>query len=101
MRHKKVNFSDLVDSISSFSRYKIDLFDQEDLERKRFLKLLKNIINGELTEKQKSCIMLYYGKNVKMKGISKELNISISSVSKHIKKAKLHIKKNIDYFYAK
>jgi RNA polymerase sigma factor (sigma-70 family) len=71
-----------------------------DTEHKKMIKSLKNIINGELTIKQKQCISLYYGDMKKMGEIAKELGIGISSVSRHIKKAKQKVQKTMTYYYS-
>ena len=60
---------------------------------------LKKIVNGELTEKQKICILLYYGKMMKMKDISEKLGIDISCVSRHIKRGKIKIEKTMKYYF--
>lgn len=99
MKNKKLSLDNLIETVCSYSKYQNNLFDEPDVKHKKMLNLLKKIIHGELTHKQKTCILLYYEKKLKMKEISEKLNISVSSVSKHIKKGLVHIKKNMNYYF--
>lgn len=100
MRNKILHLDDFTESLASISKYKKEVYQGKDNNYAKMMEALKNIIGGELTEKQKICTMLYYGKKMKMKEISKELGIGISSVSRHIKKAKIRIKKTMDYYFS-
>ena len=46
------------ESIFSLSKYNIYRFDSEDMNYRKMLRSLKNVLNGELTEKQRKCILL-------------------------------------------
>lgn len=96
---RKMQLDDFNESIISFSSYNKELFDGQDVKHSKMIEALKNIMIGELTEKQRMCIMLYYSKSMKMKDIAKHLGIGISSVSRHIKKGKLRIKKTLEYYF--
>lgn len=61
-------------------------------------KALEIIVKNNLTFRQKQCIFLYYYKNKKMIEIANELNLSVSTVSRHINKAKKIILEKSDYF---
>lgn len=61
-------------------------------------KALEIIVKNNLTFRQKQCIFLYYYKNKKMIEIANELNLSVSTVSRHISKAKKIILEKSDYF---
>ena len=96
---RKIQLNDFNESLFSFSSYNKNLFDGQDKNHRKMIESLKNIIAGELTEKQRLCILLYYGKSMKMKEIALELGIGISSVSRHIKKGKLRVKKTLEYYF--
>lgn len=87
------------ESLVSVSNYNKNIFDGEDINYKKMIESLKNIVNGELTEKQRKCVWLYYGDRMKMIDIAGELGIGVSSVSRHIKKAKLRVEKTMRYYF--
>ena len=96
---RKIHLDDFNEALISFSNYNKNLFDLKDGNHSKMVSSLKNIIAGELTKKQRLCILLYYGKFMKMKDIAKEVGIGISSVSRHITKGKLRIKKTLEYYF--
>ena len=96
---RKMQLNDFNESIISFANYNKDIFECADTKHSKMVEALKNIIAGELTEKQRLCIMLYYGKSMKMKDIGNQLGIGVSSVSRHIKKGKLRVKKTLEYYF--
>lgn len=101
MRNKVLTLDNFTESIASMDEFKKILSEQTtDTEYKRMIKSLKNIVAGELTTKQKICVSLYYGDMKKMGEIAKELGIGISSVSRHIKKAKQKVQKTMTYYYS-
>ncbi|MDO4504252.1 MAG: sigma factor-like helix-turn-helix DNA-binding protein [Clostridia bacterium] len=99
MENRVMMLDDFTESIFSLSNYNISRFDGEDMNYRKMLRSLKNVLYGELTERQRKCILLYYGEKMKMKDISIELEISVSSVSRHIKKAKYKVEKTMKYYF--
>ncbi len=61
-------------------------------------KALSIIFNNYLSDRQRECLTMYYYKNMKLERISKELGISISTVSRHISKAKKIIQEKSEYY---
>lgn len=99
MQKKIVAFDKFTESLFSLENYNKNLFEGEDLKHRKMIGSLKNIVEGELTEKQKTCISMYYGENMKMRDISERLGISVSCVSRHIKKAKKRLTKTMKYYF--
>ena len=99
MRKKSVYLDKFTESLISISNYRDGLTDSTDKNYEKMVNSIKNIIKGELTEKQRSCILLYYGEKIKMKDIANQLGMGISSVSRHIKKAKERLKKTMGYYF--
>ncbi len=99
MGSKPLLLDKFTESLISISHYNKELFSDEDVNYRKMIGSLKNIVNGELTEKQRKCVWLYYGEMMKMKDIANELGIGISSVSRHIKKAKLRVEKTMRYYF--
>ena len=67
-------------------------------ERAQMLKILKRVIDNELTDQQRRCVILYYFRHMKMRDIASELGVSPSTVSRHIKAALRKMKKIGDYY---
>lgn len=59
--------------------------------------IIIQIINNELSKKQKECIYQYIFQGKKMKEIAKEQGVCISSISRAILRAKLNILKYLKY----
>lgn len=87
------------ESFFSVQNYNKKRFDGEDLKHKKMISSLKNIMEGELTEKQKICFWMYYADSMKMRDIALKLGISIPCVSRHIKKAKNKVTKTMKYYF--
>lgn len=88
----EINLLDIIESVD------IDIV--EDLELKRNVKLLYNLLNEVLTEREKQIIMLRYGlgngKEVTQREIAASLNISRSYVSRIEKKALRKLKESFE-----
>lgn len=100
MRKKYISLNDFTESLISISDYNNNI-NEVDGNYRRMINSVKNIIQGELTEKQRICIYLYYDQKMKMKDIAQELGVGISSISRHIKKAKERLKKTMTYYFFK
>ena len=55
-------------------------------------------MEGELTGRQKECLILKYYKNLNVTQIALKLGVGKSTVSRHIKKAKLRLYKVLNYY---
>ncbi len=99
MANKKLILDDFTEALAGVKAYQDNNLESNYKERKRMKSLLKKVIDGELTPKQKVCFLLYYGEMKKMTDIADILGIDISCVSRHIKKGKDRIKKTIGYYY--
>ena len=82
MKNKSLDLDDFTESLASITKYKKDFYDGKDTNYAKMMAALKKIMEGELTERQKFCILMYYGQGAKMKDIAKDLGIGISSVSR-------------------
>ena len=67
-------------------------------ERERMKRILLRAMKHELTERQRVCLSKYYLEGLKMKDIACELNLSMSTVSRHIKSAELKLRKVASYY---
>ncbi|MVB13106.1 Sigma-70, region 4 [Caprobacter fermentans] len=91
------------------SNLSLDLFgDRLDLSQKgsddggrhkRMLRTMMLAAQGELTARQMECVRLCYEEGKGVSEIAEELELSPSTVSRHLKKARLRLKKILQYCY--
>lgn len=67
-------------------------------EVKRMKKMLMEILLGELTSRQRECIVMYYYENRKIDDIAKSLSVCKSTVSRHIKAGEKKLKNVAKYY---
>ena len=99
MQKKILPLDNFTESFFSVEKYKKDSFDGDDTKYRKMVISLKNVMEGELTERQKTCIMMYYGDKMKMKDIAGVLDVNISCVSRCIKRAKNKLTKTMKYYF--
>lgn len=99
MRKKALLLNKFTDSLISVTDYNQNLFSADDTKYKKMIISLKNVIKGELTDKQRVCLVMYYVNGMRMKDIAAELEIGISSVSRHIKKGRNRVQKTMRYYF--
>lgn len=76
------------------------LADDDDCgdNRRKLRKVLLNVINNELTPRQKEIIMLYYFRRTDIVTIGKQLGITPQSVSITMKRARLRMYRILKYY---
>ena len=67
-------------------------------ERERMKRVLNRAIRHELTERQRTCITMYYLEGIKMKDIAVMLGLSKSTVSRHISTATRKLRRIASYY---
>lgn len=72
--------------------------NEEDSVRK-LKKLLLNVINNELTPRQKEIIMLYYFKNIDTVTIAHQLGITPQAVSAVMSCARIRMYRIMQYYF--
>lgn len=102
MRHTKIQFSDIVDTIYSYNQFKEHEHQDNNnsKEMKRLYNIVSRIIDGELTEKQKKYFMLY-AQGLTIAEIARMHNVMHCTMSRHISKARKRILKIVGYLYDK
>lgn len=65
--------------------------------RERISRALKTAIAQELTDRQRSCVTLYYFEKKSQPEISRELGIGVPSVSKNLKRARKNLERVLRY----
>lgn len=70
-------------------------------EHRRMLKVIERAAHGELTPRQLQCVRLMYGCGKNVKEIAAELGVSSPTVSRHLKKARVRLKKIMEYYFAR
>ena len=67
-------------------------------ERARMKKIMLRAIKHELTDRQRECVMMYYLEGKKMKDITALLDLSKSTVTRHIQSAMRKLRKVASYY---
>lgn len=96
MRHRVVSLSDKGHNFLTYSDLNIQGTNSEDISKMK--KILQKAIVNELTERQRYCICEFYLSNRSVKSIAAELNVNSSTVSRHIKKARLRLQRVAKYY---
>lgn len=68
-------------------------------EHKRMLRTMMLAAQGELTARQMQCVRLCYVEGKNVSEIAAELGLSPSTVSRHLKKARLRLQTILQYCY--
>ena len=84
------------EELISYCLYQKGSDNRPELERMRAI--LRRAFRHELTERQRACMTLYYLEGMKMKDIAEAMELSKSTVSRHIKWATAKLKKIADYY---
>ncbi len=96
MRRERVYMSDENSDYIAFQLYNRGSTNRP--ERERMKKILTRAIRHGLTDRQRYCITRYYLEGTQMKDIAKELGLSKSTVSRHIKAATLKLRKVASFY---
>lgn len=89
----------LSDDNSDLIAYSLSRFGSDNRpERERMRKILIRAIRHELTDRQRDCMTMYYLEGMKMKDIAVALNLSKSTVTRHIQSATRKLRKVASYY---
>lgn len=61
---------------------------ETDWEYRWMLRVLTRVMEGELTDRQRECVQLYYFDGMKMREIADYLGVKTPAVSRHLKRAR-------------
>lgn len=68
-------------------------------EREKMLRILRKVMEGELTERQKDCVRLRYFEAKSVTEVAEALGITPPTASKHLKKARTRLGKVMGYSF--
>lgn len=74
---------------------------EADTEYRRMLQTLHNAIEGELTERQRTCITLRYFDCKSVNEVAEILGLTAGTVSKHIKKGRERLQRVMRYSFTR
>ena len=94
----KLSLNEFTESVAGMIEYNKGLHLTNEQEYKQLLRILTKVIAGELTERQQQCIVMRYYRNLTVTEIAVRLGIGKSTVSRHIKKARMRLYKLLDYY---
>ncbi len=96
MRHSLIALNDNDKDIASFSNFLTRDTNRNDIEKMK--QILSQAMTCELTNRQRECVQMYYIENIKMKDIASILSLAPSTVTRHIKAAKLKLRTIAKYY---
>lgn len=71
--------------------------EEEDLTARMLRRMLLRTYEGELTLRQKQCLALFYGEGMNQKQIAAALDISPSTVCRHLEKGLERLRRVVGY----
>ncbi|MDQ5984187.1 MAG: hypothetical protein RUMPE_01226 [Eubacteriales bacterium SKADARSKE-1] len=98
MSNLKLSLNEFTESLAGMIEYNQKVQMTNEKEYKRLLNILSKVVAGELTDRQKECIIMKYYKNLSVTQIACELKIGKSTVSRHISKARNRLHKILYYY---
>lgn len=96
MRHERVFLSDTNSDYIAYLLYNHGSTNRP--ERERMKKILMRAIRHELTDRQRSCLLMHYLEGMMLKDIAAAMNLSTSTVSRHIAAALRKLRKVASYY---
>lgn len=75
--------------------------EETDTEYRRMLQTLRNAIEGELTDRQRTCITLRYFDRKSVNEVAEILGLTAGTVSKHIKKGRERLQRVMRYSFTR
>ena len=98
MSRNKLTLNEFTESLGGMIEFNQKLSATNQNEYKKILHILTKAMEGELTARQKECLILKYYKNHNVTQIALKLGVGKSTVSRHIKKAKMRLYKVLNYY---
>lgn len=94
----ELSLTNFTESIAGLMEYNIKLQQTNESEYKKILKILTKAISGELTDRQRECLTMKYYQKLTVTEIAGKIGVGKSTVSRHIKKAKLRLERVLNYY---
>ncbi|MBP0979518.1 MAG: sigma-70 family RNA polymerase sigma factor [Oscillospiraceae bacterium] len=96
-RNKKIQYSNIVDEKFSFDFYSGSFGGNNSGNIKNQCKILRLIIEEQLTDKQKQILNMYYSCNLNIPQISEKIGKNKSTVSRSLKRSRETIRDYMKY----
>jgi len=88
---------DLFEDRLDVDRYK----DEESSGREKMLRVLRQAMQGELTERQQACVRLRYFDGKSLREVADAIGVTPPTASKHLKKARARLGKVMGYSFSR
>lgn len=98
MIHRVLHLDTFTETLASQIFHQSQQCQGTDNRHKLMIQILKRAYLGELTSRQKECLYLFYGQQKKMIEIADLLQIHVSTVSRHIRKAHQRLYTILTYY---
>lgn len=97
MKNRLIHISDLNSDKISFERSLMYENDNSE-KRQKVMKILMNVIENDLTDRQRHCVLEYYFNGKKMKTIANELGVTPPVVTRHIQMGASKLYKTVKHY---
>ena len=75
-----------------------DVSESNSIQHNLMIKVMRNVIENELSERQRQVITLYYFRKMNIPEIAKMLGVNRSTVSRTISRGRRNIMEKLKYF---
>lgn len=75
-----------------------DAAESNGSQRRLMIKVMRNVIENELSERQRQMITLYYFQKMNIPEIARELGVNRSTVSRTVSRGRRNIMEKLKYF---
>lgn len=100
MKHKNLCLDVFTEREAALARYE-EQNAEPDFDYQRLKKSLRRALEGELTDRQRECVELYYFHNLSGREAALELGVTEATVSRHLRKARARIGRVLGYTFPK
>ena len=96
MNKSKLMYLQDMDIVSAYT--KLPSNDEDgNVKREQIIRAVNRAIRNELTERQRDCLTLYYFGDQTVEEIAQQYHLNRSTVSRHLKSARLRLKRVLQY----
>ena len=88
---------DSASSYADLAMYTRFMAEDNSAQINRLKRNLSRAMRQDITERQRQYMMLYYGKNMSMDAIARELGVNKSTVSRTIKRGEARLRRCLRY----
>ena len=94
-------FTENLASVRAYDQSQRAFLSKGRSEHQQILRVLRHAMDQELTQRQRDCVNQYYFEKRKMEDVARDLGVSTSAVSRHLKKARGRLARVMEYAFTR